>query len=256
LADRVRAFGGSVIYKADIEEILFKGSRAVGVQARLDGGSSTLTADTVVVNLGYEVLFNHLIKEPRGLGRLRKELGSASRRWLAASLLLGVEDAVIPEPLAGQAIVIPDETQEPAGENLILLTVSPAWDEGRAPLGKRALTVTTYLPAPNGGLTDLPHIDEAFVERLQRRLGRILPFLSTSIDLREIFQPEHYLHTVLRSADDLIRIEGLPQYMGMSGLPLKFAFRNLLFVGADSFLGPNAAGSVMSGWLAANVITS
>lgn len=256
LAERVRAFGGSIVYGAGIDELLLKGSRVMGVRARLEGSPVTLTAEHTVANLSLEFLLTHLLREAPQLGRLKKRFLQGRRRWVTASMLLGVDDAVIPDPMANQALLIPDETLAPAGENLIFLSVNPAWDDSRAPAGKRSLSVTTYLASPQNGIDNLPSVDEAFCQRLLRRLGRVLPFLSSAIDYRALLQPSDYLEATLRPADDLVRLEGLLQEPGLSGLPLHLGLKNLLLVGSDSYLGPSCAASVMSGWLAAEAANS
>ena len=256
IAERLRAYGGSITYGVADDKIMFKGSRAVGVKARVEGASVTLTTDVVVVNLGYEYMLDQLLGNDRNFGRIRKRFSQGVQPWVASSLLLGVDQAIIPEPMANQAVLIPDETQDPAGENLVLLSVNPKWDTSRAPAGKRALTVTTYLPSSDGGIDNLPAMNEEYVQRLLRRLERTLPFLSTAIDFQEVLQPTHFFHSSYRTADDLVRREGIPQELGMSGLPLQIGVKNLMFIGIDSYYGPNAAGSVMSGWVAADAITS
>jgi phytoene dehydrogenase-like protein len=57
-------------------------------------------------------------------------------------LYVGIDDAILPShlPLHHQVVV-----GEPMGNgNTVFLSLSPAWDEGRAPVGRRALTLSTH----------------------------------------------------------------------------------------------------------------
>jgi phytoene dehydrogenase-like protein len=62
--------------------------------------------------------------------------------WGAFTVHLGVDDAVVPRdlPLHHQVVV-----REPLGEgNSVFASISPAWDETRAPPGHRAVTLSTH----------------------------------------------------------------------------------------------------------------
>jgi phytoene dehydrogenase-like protein len=62
--------------------------------------------------------------------------------WGAFTLYVGLDEAVIPAdlPLHHQVVI-----REPLGEgNTIFLSLTPAWDHGRAPAGCRGLTISTH----------------------------------------------------------------------------------------------------------------
>jgi phytoene dehydrogenase-like protein len=80
--------------------------------------------------------------------------------------------------------------REPLGEgNSIFLSLSPAWDKGRAPAGRRALTISTHTSlAPWWKLFqfDRNHYEQRkqhYVDRMLRAAERILPGLRAHADL-------------------------------------------------------------------------
>lgn len=137
LAQAVRQHGGEVRYRQEVTEIRADNGRPRGVRTKR---GEEIAADLVVANL-----------PPWNIAPLLGDAAPAKLRnlppqpengWGAFMVYAGVEDAALPAdaPLHHQVVI-----REPLGEgNSVFLSLSPSWDKGRAPVGKRALTLSTH----------------------------------------------------------------------------------------------------------------
>ncbi len=100
---------------------------------------------------------------------------------------VGLDDQAIPEdfPLHHQVII-----REPLGEgNTIFLSISPAWDKGRAPDGKRAITISTHTRLNDwwslyeNDRQGYETRKQAYLDRLLKAAGRAIPNLREKSDL-------------------------------------------------------------------------
>lgn len=145
LAQAVHRHGGQVHFRQEVGRIVVERGRPVAVETKR---GQSFPADVVIANLTpWNV--TQLLGENTP-PRLRSFASSpASRRipasfdgWGAFMLYVGLDDAAIPAefPLHHQVIA-----REPLAEgNTVFLSLSPVWDEGRAPAGQRALTISTH----------------------------------------------------------------------------------------------------------------
>jgi phytoene dehydrogenase-like protein len=83
----------------------------------------------------------------------------------------GLDGAIVPDDLPLHHQVVLDE---PMGNgNTVFLSLSPAWDDGRAPQGRRTLTMSTHTELdPWWDLFE--HDREAYESRKQAYTGRVL----------------------------------------------------------------------------------
>jgi C-3',4' desaturase CrtD len=137
LGHAVQANGGSVRYRREATRIIMQGGRPVAVETKR---GDALPADIVVANLPPWNIARLLgDAAPRRLQRLPRR---PSHGWGAFMVYAGLDGSAIPAnyPLHHQVIV-----REPMGEgNTVFLSLSPEWDAGRAPAGRRALTISTH----------------------------------------------------------------------------------------------------------------
>lgn len=137
LVETIRNHGGRVHYRKEVTAIRMRDNGLAQVEVRR---GEPYHADLVVVNL-----------PPWNLSQLL-DGGNFPRKsrvplhpedgWGAFTLYVGLEDSIIPAdfPLHHQVIV-----REPLGEgNTVFLSLSPTGDGNRAPLGRRALTISTH----------------------------------------------------------------------------------------------------------------
>ena len=182
LAQAVRANGGQVLYRQEVTRIVSAGGRPVAVETKR---GERFPAEVVIANL-----------PPWNVARLLGEATPPALRklplqptdgWGAFMLYVGVDAAALPTnaPLHQQVVV-----REPLGEgNTAFLSLSPAWDDGRAPAGKRALTISTHTAlAPWWRLhnQDRHQYEErkaAYTEQLLLAAERALPGLGAAAAL-------------------------------------------------------------------------
>jgi phytoene dehydrogenase-like protein len=142
LAQSVRSNGGQVLYRREATQVLFQGGKVSAVETRQ---GEHYPADLVIANLP-PLNIARLIPETRGpeLERLARRLRKLHPPdgWGAFVVYAGIDAGQIPPdlPLHQQVVV-----QEPLAEaNSIFLSLSPAFDPGRAPQDQRAVTMSTH----------------------------------------------------------------------------------------------------------------
>jgi C-3',4' desaturase CrtD len=137
LAQAVQRHGGQVKYREEVQRIILEKGRPVAVETKR---GKAFPAETVLVNLPPWNVARLL--GDQAPYRLRRLPPQPQEGWGAFMVYIGLDGSVVPEdfPLHHQVIV-----REPLAEgNTIFLSLSPAWDPGRAPAGQRALTLSTH----------------------------------------------------------------------------------------------------------------
>ena len=137
LAQAVRQNGGEVRYRQEVTRIVVERGQATGVETKR---GEFIPADLVVANLPpwniAPLLGEH------APARLRSLPPQPRDGWGAFMVYVGLDQSALPKdfPLHHQVIV-----REPLGEgNSVFLSISPAWDQSRAPAGRRAVTISTH----------------------------------------------------------------------------------------------------------------
>jgi len=137
LVEAIRRFGSNVYFRQEVSHIRATGKNGFMIRTRR---KDSFPADIVILNLPPwnigELFEGQLPAKIRALPDLIHD------SWGAFTVYLGVKDRIVPAgyPLHHQRIV-----QEPMREgNSIFLSISPVWDTGRAPGGKRAITISTH----------------------------------------------------------------------------------------------------------------
>jgi C-3',4' desaturase CrtD len=137
LAQAVQDNGGAVRYRQEATRIVTKAGRPVAVETKR---GDTYPADLVIVNL-----------PPWNIAQLTGEAAPTKLRrlpprpvdgWGAFMVYVGLDAADLPpDTLLHHQVVV----REPLGEgNSVFLSLSPDWDDQRAPAGQRALTLSTH----------------------------------------------------------------------------------------------------------------
>jgi len=182
LAQAVQDNGGQLHYRQAVTRIVIQKGQPVAVETKR---GDTFPATFVVANLppwNIAELTSH--DAPPMLRNLPPQPRDA---WGAFMVYVGVDAALIPAdfPLHHQVIV-----REPLGEgNTVFISLSPAWDAGRAPAGQRVLTLSTHTSlAPWWTLyeQDQRNYEQrkaAYMERMIRAAERILPGLRAAAAL-------------------------------------------------------------------------
>jgi C-3',4' desaturase CrtD len=166
LVDAVRRNGGRVHFRQEAKRIAIERGRPVAVETKK---GASFPADVVIANL-----------PPWNVARLARELAVRRLRalpprpqnvWGAFVVYAGLDGAAVPAglPLHHQVVL-----REPMGNgNTVFLSLSPIWDAGRAPQGRRTLTLSTHTElAPWWDLFE--HDREAYEVRKQEYTERVL----------------------------------------------------------------------------------
>ena len=137
LAQAVRDSGGQVLYRQEANKIHFERGRPVAVATKR---GTSLDADLVIANLTPWSIQSVLGE--RAPIRVRRLPERPPVGWGAFVVYLGLDASIIPAdfPLHHQVIL-----KRPLAEgNSVFLSLSPDWDQGRAPTGRRAITFSTH----------------------------------------------------------------------------------------------------------------
>lgn len=194
LVDAVRRGGGRVEFRQEAARIVVEGGRPVAVETKKGG---VFAADLVIVNLppwNAAALLGD--DAPPRLARLEAR---PRDMWGAFVVYLGFDAGLVPPtfPLHHQVVLGPPATPHappgsgpaPGEGNTLFLSLSPAWDVGRAPAGQRALTLSTHsLLGPWWDLhdSDRPAYEarkEAYMERIWQAAEVAMPGLREAAGL-------------------------------------------------------------------------
>jgi len=137
LAEAVRRNGGSVLYRHEVTRIRTERGCPVAVETKR---GDSFPADLVFANLtpwNAAVLLHDDL--PASLRRLPHHPHDG---WGAFVVYVGLDGTVVPPDfLLHHQIVM----RRPLGEgNSVFASLSPSWDASRAPVGQRALTLSTH----------------------------------------------------------------------------------------------------------------
>ncbi|GIV68772.1 phytoene desaturase family protein [Caldilinea sp.] len=182
LVDAVRRHGGKVLLRQEVERIVYEKGEPTAVVTKR---GERFPARTVVANLPpwniARLMGDHA---PEALRRLPE---NPEPGWGAFTVYVGFDAGIVePDaPLHHQVI-----EREPLGEgNSIFLSLSPDWDESRAPRGRRALTISTHTaldPWWKLFRFDRRRYEQRkahYLERILRSAERVLPGLRAHADL-------------------------------------------------------------------------
>jgi phytoene dehydrogenase-like protein len=122
---------------ADLLRIVLAGKRPVAVEI---AGGVSVPADVVIANLPPWNVARLL--GDQAPARLRRLSPKPEAGWGAFMLYLGVEGAAVPADLPLHHQVVAGGPLVPG--NTVFVSLSPAWDQTRAPRGKRALTLSMH----------------------------------------------------------------------------------------------------------------
>jgi C-3',4' desaturase CrtD len=137
LVDGLQRHGGRIRYRSHVTAIVTEGDRPVAVET---ARGESFPAEVVVANLTPWDAAGLMRGDPRAAARSKEALPKDG--WGAFVLYLGLDEAAVPDGLTLHHQVV---RREPLGEgNSIFLSLSPSWDDSRAPRGKRAITISTH----------------------------------------------------------------------------------------------------------------
>lgn len=241
LAQAVVDHGGQVLYRQQAAHIRFEHGLPAAVETRRD----SFPAGLVIANLTPWDLVD-LLKEdaPSGLVRLPSQ---TPQGWGAFVLYLGIHAGLLPAdiPLHHQVI-----KRRPLGEgNSVFLSISPAWDAGRAPQGMRAITLSTHTRLePWWQLVDndrpgYENLKAEFAGRLLEAAEALLPGIRSAVDLSLPGTPVTFARFVRRYRG---WVGGFPQTNLLRSVRPRRG-KGLWLVGDSIFPGQSTAATALGG---------
>jgi C-3',4' desaturase CrtD len=249
LVQALERHGGQIHFRQEATRVLTEKGDPVAVETK---SGHHFDADMIVFNLPVDniaPLITHDLS-----GELRKSQQNSENRWSAFVVYLGVDENVIPKdlPLHHQIIA-----GRPLGEgNSVFLSISPYWDPGRAPPGKRAVTMSTHtLLEPWWQLhSEEPLAYKAKTTRYAHALitsgERVLPGLRESAELVLPGTPVTFQRFTGRARG---WVGGYPQTHLLRFRAPRLS-PNLWMVGDSIFPGQSSAAVALGGLRVANMI--
>ena len=251
----VRRAGGSVRFATRARGILLDDrGRVAGVATRGGELRAPVVVSTVPLANTAELLGAEVPT------RLHRRATTHQTPWGPFTLYLGVDERALPRDVRPflQVTDVPERGQPTPvhdGGNL-LISISPREDDGRAPAGKRAITVSTHVhAAPWLELAGRPDAYQAakarFTERLLDQLERLLPDLRSGLELVQAGTPRTLLRYTRRAGGTA---GGFPQSLANAnfGAPSHRTDVSGLFLAGDTvFPGQGTLGVTISGFNAA-----
>ncbi len=169
LADAVVRFGGSVLYRQEAVRVRTERGRVIAVETQ---SGDSFAADRVVLNMppwnAAALLGNDVpARQPY-----------PPDGWGAFMLYVGLDGGAVPRDAALHHQVV---VREPMREgNALFLSLSPPWDETRAPAGRRAVTISAHT-RPDAWWELYRADREAYEARRAEYAARILAAAETAI---------------------------------------------------------------------------
>lgn len=145
LVDKLRDLGGEIIYRQHVTRLEVSNGEVVGVWARQGRHGKQETfypAEFVIANTTPWNVGELLGKDAPS--SLKREVNGRKKGWGAFVLHLGVREEAFPEGFPDHHQILLDIEGALGETRSVFISLSPVWDEERAPFGQRAVTVTTH----------------------------------------------------------------------------------------------------------------
>lgn len=245
LVDRLRSLGGRIVYRQRVSRMEVSNGEIVGVWARRGrnpGEDVFYPADFVIANMTPwdvdETLGDH------SPASLKREVARRKVGWGAFVLHMGVRSDAIPDGFPEHHQILAG-LDGPLGETRsVFISISPAWDESRAPFGQRAVTVTTHTdPSRWWSLLESDRdayyvLKEQYTEKIVAAIDGLLPGFAQSITLSLPGSPVTYQYYTNRNRG---QVGGLPIRSLFIVRGPRTGIRNLRIVGDSIFPGQSTA---------------
>jgi C-3',4' desaturase CrtD len=254
LADKVIEHSGEVLYRHQVTGLQIENERVTGVNyqvGRRNTQVETLPCDFVVANL-----------TPLTLSKLRGKVQSGDfpqddGGWGAFVLHVGVDNDKLPRGIGDHHQIITDWVS-PLGEgHSIFVSISPQWDETRAPTGKRAVTITTHTAIQawwdlhERDLTAYTERKDDYTDRLLTAVDNHLHGLRNSVSLVLPGTPVTYQYYTGRAGG---LVGGFPQTSLFKARGPRTDIPNLHLVGDSIFPGQSTAGVTVGAMRVADAV--
>ena len=245
LIKRLENLGGEIRYRHVVEQIVVENQVAKSIRYKIGRRTKTIeemATDIVVANLTPWNL-QRLLGDQAPTALIRE---NRKRRngWGAFVLHIGLDANGIPKDFPDHHQIITEPHGSLGETRSIFLSISPTWDPGRAPLGQRAMTVTTHTEVTQWWqlLDRDPDAYEAkkarYTKSMIDSIDKILPGFRDNITLTLAGTPLTYQYYTMRH---LGMVGGFPQTSLLKARGPRTGIANLRLVGDSIFPGQSTA---------------
>jgi phytoene dehydrogenase-like protein len=203
LAESLKQSGGRLRLDSPVLRLAY-GSDGAPIGLDLLSGERVTATRAIVSNLTIWDTYGKLI----GPGRTPPAVSAQLRKLHAEGtylLFAGIEETAAARLRANTTLALtdwPDEKESDPAQSQLTFAVAPEWDS-RAPEGKRAVTVSTYVNAEDwfafhDDETSHEEQDQAALESVWSRLHQAMPELGDSVEVIETSTPRTVYETTRR----------------------------------------------------------
>jgi phytoene dehydrogenase-like protein len=243
LEDLFTRHGGILLKDVAVDKIA-AGTGLYRVDVRTDQGALQCSARFLVVSRAWKNMTRLLNADERKTRRLNGHLRRSKRSLHAFTLHMSVLDRGLPERMAEYVALIADRQKTLRDLNYLFLELSKRNDTGRAPEGKRALSITVLLDRAPSDYSDAELF--ALADGILARLEGFIPFLSENIDFMDVARCIELARTGEETAGHRYGI--LPSsFLRLSTLPCKTPLKNVYWTGKDLYADLGFEGEILSG---------
>ena len=192
-----------------------------------------------------------LMEGNRAFGSLRKRYGRIQPSLYPVTLHLGVYDRCIPEKMGPYVVVISDETKPAEEGNFLFLETSEPGNLLRAPEGKRALSLTSFVK--NAPAEAEENTLQAVMEDMLKNVRFFLPFLGENIDFINLQESIRISKRYQKTRG--LKYKAKNPLNGLSFLSGKTPLKNVYLTGNALIPGLGFEGEIISGINTARLAT-
>jgi len=245
---RLVATSGDVRAKAHVQQIVVQRGRAT--QVILRERKEAVSCDLLVCNTEPKRFFA-LIPQEAQIEDFHHQIHTLQP---ISYLFIGnfvVRGAAIPEAMARHVFAVADLDQSLEEDNLLHIARDVDQGAGGEERERRLITAAMRVPigAASGGPAEVDHL----LDRMQRRVEDVIPFLSDHLLFRHApwqgwGQNEDGGADIDPAELQAAYGEAVPRTLGTSPIATLTAYKNILVGGNASFCGLGAEGPYLAGW--------
>ena len=262
LVKGLEKFGSQIRYKANVDEILIEGNKAIGV--KLTNGER-IYAKTIISNstrwdtFGLDINENALVKKafvPRKEYKWSKTYKPSPS---FVSIHIGIDKDAIDEKINCHHIILDNWEDLEKERGVVFISIPTLLDSTLAPDNKHiihAFTPSSISEWDNLSRKDYLTKKEEYFEYIIQKISKIIPKLKLSIEHKEIGTPKTHKKFLNRYAGSYGPI---PNKKLLGLLPMPFnttSINNLYCVGDSCFPGQGLNAVAFSGFACAHKIGS
>jgi len=236
-------FEGCSIVRLQTEE-------TVTIELAMNDENRTMNSRSVIVSEKWGKLKTLLFTDKR-FSRMNRRYNAIGKPLHPFTLHVGVSDKGLPEQMGEHVIIVSKEDKTMTNGNLLFVEMSSRSDPFRAPLGKRAASISVFLDESPLRLSnaELQEMSYGMLENIQSHI----PFFKENIDHLNIEKSidisRQYQEVICRKYSN-----NRSSILGISPLSSATPVHNVFLTGGMVFAGLGFIGEILSGIDAAKFV--